>query len=83
MSVSGHAREALAGHQQVPQRAQPERLGEQEALHRVATLAAQELELRHRLHAFRHHVQVQLMAERDDRGRHGAVVAGHGQVIDE
>src|SRR5712691_8131492 len=51
-----------------------ERPTEQETLHPVALACRQELELGLRLHALRHHAQLQGVGEGDDRGGDGGVV---------
>ena len=71
LKPGAHARPASVEHdalaQQAGNRVARHRAGEEVALHLVAVACAQEVELRRRLHAFRDHLQLQRMRERDDR----------------
>jgi hypothetical protein len=59
------------------------RLGEIVALHFVATLEPQELHLLARLHAFRHDVELEAVAETDDGADDHRVVRIGDKIADE
>ena len=83
IGATGSVEQAGAALQQLEQLAGRQRLREQIALHLIATVAAQQLELTARLDPFGDHLESQAFRQRDDCLRDRSVVRIGGDVLNE